>query len=268
MKYSACISNEIILDPLIHLLHRLRFQSPFATPQPARPFRPKLQRGAREPPTGPGSLPAPAGGRRSLTSKNRGYTARFRLPIVEYCIGRGRGAMLPETERMFFRVHQPGDLEAYCAMEMDPDVRRFVGGQPRTRAEAEKRFYGALGDAPFEKLRLWATILKSDGRYIGRCGIYPHFGEAGPVAGEGSIAFYLAREFWGRGLATEAGAAFVQFGFVELKLWRIVATIQQGNDASVRVMEKLGFERYRIEQGERRVFLHFHRRAPVVKGTG
>ena len=37
-----------------------------------------------------------------------------------------------ESERLLFREHKPGDLDAYCAMEADPEVRRYVGGAPRT----------------------------------------------------------------------------------------------------------------------------------------
>lgn len=38
-----------------------------------------------------------------------------------------------ETERLLFRDHGPEDLERFCAMEADPEVRRFVNGRPRTR---------------------------------------------------------------------------------------------------------------------------------------
>jgi len=61
------------------------------------------------------------------------------------------------------------------------------------------------------------------------------------VAREAVLGFYIAREFWGRGLATEAGRAFVDFGFDELKLTRIVTSVQVENAASIRVLEKLGF---------------------------
>ena len=65
------------------------------------------------------------------------------------------------------------------------------------------------------------------------------------------------RAYWGRGLATEAGKAFVEFGFGELKLSRIVATVQVGNDASVRVLTNLGFRCVRREEGEYRTYDHF-----------
>ncbi len=61
------------------------------------------------------------------------------------------------------------------------------------------------------------------------------------IPGEGVLAFYLARPYWGRGLATEAGRAFIQFGFSELGLSRIVAGANVENVASNRVLRKLGF---------------------------
>jgi ribosomal-protein-alanine N-acetyltransferase len=168
-----------------------------------------------------------------------------------------------ETERLLFRDHEPSDLDAYCAMEADPEVRRYVGGTPRAREEAERRFRKGLDRPEDRRLWMWATVYKPEGRYIGRCGVYPHFGPGGSViGGEGSLAFYFARTYWGRGLATEAGRAFVDFGFNELSLSRIVTTVQIGNDASVRVLEKLGFSLVSTEKGEFRSFYHFELHHP------
>jgi RimJ/RimL family protein N-acetyltransferase len=158
-----------------------------------------------------------------------------------------------ESERLLFRDHELADLDAYCEMEADPEVRRFVGGAPRPREEAERRFRNGLHGPPGDRLRMWAAVYLPEGRYIGRCGVYPHFG----FPGEGSLAFYLARAYWGRGLATEAGRSFVKFGFQELGLSKIVTAIQVGNDASVRVVEKLGFRLARTETGAARSFYHF-----------
>jgi ribosomal-protein-alanine N-acetyltransferase len=65
-------------------------------------------------------------------------------------------------------------------------------------------------------------------------------------------------------LATEAGRAFVDFGFDELGLSRIVTAVEFGNDASVRVLEKLGFTLVRTETGELRSFHHFELRPGSV----
>jgi RimJ/RimL family protein N-acetyltransferase len=156
-----------------------------------------------------------------------------------------------ESERLLFREHEPSDLDAYCAMEADPEVRRYVGGAPRMRSQAERKFREAHLKHASARLALRATIFKPEGRYIGYCGLYPNFRPGGALPGEAVLAFYLAREYWGRGLATEAGRAFVAYGFKELGLARIVASTQVGNAASIRVLEKLGFVLRETEQGAR-----------------
>jgi ribosomal-protein-alanine N-acetyltransferase len=170
-----------------------------------------------------------------------------------------------ESERLLFRQHVAGDIEAYCAMDMDPDVRRYIGGSPRQREEAEKRFKRALEPVK-GRLSMWATIYKPTGAYVGRCGIYPHFNhDGGIIPGEASLGLYIAKEYWGRGFATEAGRAFIELGFNELEINRIVTMVQVGNYASVRVLEKLGFELVRTENGEHRSFYHFGLRNPSAR---
>jgi ribosomal-protein-alanine N-acetyltransferase len=57
----------------------------------------------------------------------------------------------------------------------------------------------------------------------------------------GELGYDLARHWWGRGLASEAAAAVVAYGFAVMRLHRIEAGALVGNDASVRVLAKLGF---------------------------
>jgi RimJ/RimL family protein N-acetyltransferase len=152
-----------------------------------------------------------------------------------------------ETERLLFREHEPDDLEPFCAMEADAEVRRWVGGRPRTREEAERKFRSTYLKPSHGRRGMWATVLKAENRYIGYCGVY----------GEGVLGYYLARPYWGRGLATEAARALVAFGFRELGLTRITASVEVGNEASRHILEKLGFAHVRREIGERRSFDHF-----------
>lgn len=165
-----------------------------------------------------------------------------------------------ETERLLFRPHELGDLEAYCAMEQDPEVRRYVGGAPRTRPAAEAKFFAALQPRQ-NRLGMWATVLKESGCYIGRCGIYPHMRTEGLIADEGVLGFYLARPYWGKGLASEAASAFVKFGFEELQLRKIVSAVQVENRASLRIFEKLKFDLIWREEGTR-TFNHYALLAP------
>jgi RimJ/RimL family protein N-acetyltransferase len=162
-----------------------------------------------------------------------------------------------ESERLIFCQHTMAHLDAYCAMEADPDFRRYVGGRPRTREEATRKFMDTVKPTS-NSLAMWATILKSTRQYIGRCGIYPHFKPGGGVfEGEAALGLYIAPAYWGNGFATEAGRAFVGFGFEELKLKRIVTAIDARNDISVHVIKKLGFELAYTETGEQRSFYHY-----------
>jgi ribosomal-protein-alanine N-acetyltransferase len=159
-----------------------------------------------------------------------------------------------ETERLLFRYHEEADLDSYCEMMAEPEFRRLSGGRPLSREEAEKSFRSMVARQE-EWLRpkpmgLLATVFKPEGRYIGRCGLYPHRGDDNVVIpGEGTLAYYLARPYWGRGLATEAGRAFIPYGFNELRLARIVAGANAANIASNRVLVKLGFVWVRSGEG-------------------
>jgi RimJ/RimL family protein N-acetyltransferase len=170
-----------------------------------------------------------------------------------------------ETGRLLFRDHEAADLDAFCAMEADPEVRRYVGGTPRTREAAEAKFRSTYLPPIRGRMGMWATVYKPEACYIGYCGVYPHFGSQGAIAGEGTLGYYLARPYWGRGLATEAARAFVTFAFDELRLTRIVTAIDARHEVSRHILErKLGFRIVRHEGGERRSFDHFELLPPQV----
>jgi ribosomal-protein-alanine N-acetyltransferase len=166
-----------------------------------------------------------------------------------------------ETERLLFRNHEPGDLEPFCAIESDPEYRGPQRVHPR--AELERSFREAW--LPPKAMGLLATVFKPDGRYIGRCGLYPRRGEDDQVVpGEACLAFYLARPYWGRGLASEAGRAFIRYGFDVLRLSRIEAGMNARNLASIRVIEKLGFTWVRSGEGGGSQWLDYELRRPQV----
>ncbi|HEX7862879.1 MAG TPA: GNAT family N-acetyltransferase [Verrucomicrobiae bacterium] len=111
-----------------------------------------------------------------------------------------------QTNRLLFRNHIPADLEPYCEIESDPVYRSPQKVHPRT--ELERSFRESV--SPPKPMGLLATVFKPDDKYIGRCGLYPRRGDDGNVIpGEAVLAFYFARPYWGRGLATEAGRAFI-----------------------------------------------------------
>ena len=159
-----------------------------------------------------------------------------------------------ETQRLLFRAHEAGDEAAFVAMQTDPEVRRWVGGRVWTTGEAVERFRDSFLGRPAGPNDLCATVLKAEGSYIGYCGLRWRRGRGGKPQGTGELAFYLARPYWGRGLATEAGAAFVDLAFGNLGLLRLRADFEAGNEASRRVLEKLGFVHSSQSEAPPRVF--------------
>ena len=150
------------------------------------------------------------------------------------------------SQRLLFREHEPGDLAAFCEMESDPEYRH--PDVVHSLSELERSFREAWMRK--KRLGLLATVLKESGLYIGRSGLYPRRDEGGnEIADEAEIAFYLARPYWGRGLATEAARTFVDYGFGRLGLKRIYAGINVLNGASIRVVQKVGFTLIRSGEG-------------------
>jgi [ribosomal protein S5]-alanine N-acetyltransferase len=81
-----------------------------------------------------------------------------------------------------------------------------------------------------------AVALKKEGSLIGWCGLGPL--EFAPA--EIELYYGLAKKYWGKGYATEAGAAILDYGFNTIGLNKIVAVVNPENSASVKVLEKLG----------------------------
>jgi ribosomal-protein-alanine N-acetyltransferase len=143
---------------------------------------------------------------------------------------------LRETPRLAFRAHESRDEPDFVAMQTDPEVRRFAGNRAWSPDEAALRFRSTFLGKPERTYGLWATIFKPEARYIGFCGLVWTNGDA-------HLGYYLARPYWGRGLANEAAEEFLRFAFSELRLARVLTDIESGHRRSERIAEKLGFTR-------------------------
>jgi len=146
-----------------------------------------------------------------------------------------------ETDRLVLRRWDVnGDLDAYAAISADPEVMRFIAdGTTRSReycAEQLDAFERAWNERGFG---LFALERIDSGELIGFTGLAtPDFlPEILPAV---EIGWRLGRAHWGQGLATEAATAALAFGFERVGLDRIVSVHTVGNDASGRVMQKLG----------------------------
>jgi ribosomal-protein-alanine N-acetyltransferase len=143
-----------------------------------------------------------------------------------------------ETKRLFLRRQVMEDLDALWALYCNPEITKHIPDAPKTYAEAKKELEWFMNGHPKRpELGLWATIHKETGQFIGRCGLLPWTIDGQQ---EVEIAYSLAQDYWGQGLATEAAQGILLYGFEKLHLSRLVCLIDPANIASQRVAEKLG----------------------------
>src|SRR2546422_939173 len=141
-----------------------------------------------------------------------------------------------ETERLIIRPFTPSDRGAFAALSSDSEVMRYVhGGTPYSEEEIDE-FLGRqarhLGQLD---VCMGALIEKESERFIGVAGMQP-LGTTGDL----EIGWWLAREVWGRGYATEAGGAAMRHVLETLARPRVIAIIDPPNEASKRVAARLG----------------------------
>jgi RimJ/RimL family protein N-acetyltransferase/N-acetylglutamate synthase-like GNAT family acetyltransferase len=171
----------------------------------------------------------------------------YRKPLEE----RAMPTLELETARLRLRPLALGDVDALARIWTDPEVSRLLLTRPRDRVEVEGRLRAMLEHARL--WGMWAIELRDARELVGRCGFYPYAGEGALAGGpEPELAFFLAREQWGRGLATEAARAALD-ALRPHRPERVVALVHPENTASRRVLEKLGMRadrRVAVQGGE------------------
>jgi ribosomal-protein-alanine N-acetyltransferase len=154
------------------------------------------------------------------------------------------------TPRLSLRHLEPTDLDALYALYRDPEMRRYYPNGTRTRAETlEELEWQRSGHPECPELGLWATLERSTGAFLGRCGLLPWVIDGRP---EVELAYMIDKARWGEGFATEAARGIATHAREVLQLERLISVVTPGNDASARVAEKASmvFEReYRDEFG-------------------
>ncbi len=140
------------------------------------------------------------------------------------------------TERLVLRMLREEDFEEYAAMTADAEVMRYLGeGKPLSRGDAWRQMAFLVGHWQLRGYGMWAVEEAGTGRLAGRIGFLNPEGWPGFELG-----WTLAREFWGRGYATEGARRALRYGFTELGREHVISLIRPDNLPSIRVAERLG----------------------------
>ena len=140
-----------------------------------------------------------------------------------------------ETERLILREFVDDDAEAFHAFNSDPEVMRYTDDVYTESVDQARRMIRTYPDYRRHGYGRWAVVYKPDRRMIGFSGL--KFLED---LQETDLGYRFLPEYWGRGIATEAGLASVRHGFDVLELTRIIGLVLPENIGSIRVLEKVG----------------------------
>jgi RimJ/RimL family protein N-acetyltransferase len=155
-----------------------------------------------------------------------------------------RDAPRIETERLILRGFRAEDLEPLSKMWADPAVFRFIGGNALSREDTWRRSLAACGQWPYCGWGYWIVELKTDATVVGQAGFADFKREMEPsIEGEPEFGYVFSPRVHGQGIAFEACSALLGWGDENLSPKSYPAIISPENLASIRLAQKLGFER-------------------------
>ncbi|MFN6382511.1 MAG: GNAT family N-acetyltransferase [Pseudanabaena sp.] len=140
-----------------------------------------------------------------------------------------------QTPRLILRKLTIADAEDIFAYASDPQVANYTLWEAHQSIDDT---YAYLNNIVFELYRSgkgmdWGIIDKESNKLIGTCGLHTT-----PTHRRAELGYALARDYWGKGLMTEATKAAIAFGFHVMQLQRIQAICDVNNVSSARVLEK------------------------------
>jgi ribosomal-protein-alanine N-acetyltransferase len=145
------------------------------------------------------------------------------------------------TPRLLMRRITAADAPALRALRADEEVLRFIGKEPTATLEEAQALLARI-EATLEKNEgiMWGLArLDDEARLVGTCGLWRLDAENH----RGEIGYMLHPSCWGKGLMSEAITAACRYGFEQLHLHSIEAMVDPRNAASIRALERQGFER-------------------------
>lgn len=150
-----------------------------------------------------------------------------------------------ETERLILRAIDPErDFDSWAKTMADERTVRFTDGRILDRALAWRHMAALIGHWQIRGYGFFSVEEKESGVWVGRVG--PWYPEGWP---EPEVGWTIMPDHWGKGYATEAGRAAIDYAFEELGWKRVIHVILQGNERSIAVAKKLGSSFIRTEKG-------------------
>jgi len=143
-----------------------------------------------------------------------------------------------ETERLLLREFLTEDAAAAYDLNSNPEVIKYTGDPPFASIEAARSFLEQYNAYTEHGIGRYAIIRKSDGEFLGWCGLKYH-----PKERIVDLGYRLNRSHWGQGYATESAKATLRYAFDQQKYYAVVAHAHIENNASHKVLTNCNFPR-------------------------
>ena len=144
-----------------------------------------------------------------------------------------------ETKNLLLRRMHPADASALFKVLADEKVTEFYDDDAFTDiSQASDQIEAWENGFKNRSCIRWGITRQDSGYLIGSCGLYGFHA----WYRRASIGYELARDHWRHGIMTEALGVMIDFGFGEMELNRLQALVMPGNSASIKMLEKLGFQ--------------------------
>ena len=151
--------------------------------------------------------------------------------------------IVPETERLSLRQFTIDDAQFILTLLNEPSFLRYIGDKQVRNLEDARQYILNGPVASYERngFGLYLVTLRESHTPIGMCGLLKREELPDP-----DIGFAFLPAFWNKGFAFEAAAAVLHDARERLRLQRILAITSLDNDASIRLLERLGFRFERV----------------------
>lgn len=151
--------------------------------------------------------------------------------------------LILETDRLILREILVSDAEAFFAMDNNPNVHRYLWNKPTQKIEETLEIITFVRKQYLDNgIGRFAIISKETKEFMGWAGLKFNTEMVNNKTNFYDIGYRLDEKFWGRGYASEASFAWVQYAFETLKIKTIEAATHIENMASNRILQKIGMQ--------------------------
>lgn len=149
------------------------------------------------------------------------------------------------TDRLTLRGHDASDFADCMTLWTDPEVTRYISGQPSTEEEVWARLLRIVGHWALMGFGYWMVREKATDRFVGAVGFIEGRRDLVPsIVGAPELGWVLTPAAHGKGFATEAVRAALAWGEAHFGSARTVCMIDPQNLPSLRVAEKVGYREF------------------------